>query len=77
MSDKKKTKRVRIGVVDTMFARYDMGAAARDELSHCPGYGTTFEPTGLHPGAYVLRVALTNRANGHTEGSSVPFQVLR
>lgn len=37
----------------------------------------TFEPTGLHPGDYVLRVALTNRANGHTEGSSLPFQVLR
>jgi riboflavin synthase len=31
-----------IGVVDTMFARYDMGAEALDELSHCPGYGQTF-----------------------------------
>ena len=31
----------RIGVVDTMFARYDMGAAARDELANCPGHGTT------------------------------------
>src|ERR1019366_8742084 len=40
---KKSAKRVRIGVVDTMFARYDMGAAARDELSRCPGYGDTFE----------------------------------
>jgi VWFA-related protein len=37
----------------------------------------TFEPTGLHPGAYVLRVALTNRANGHTEVNSLPFEVLR
>ena len=26
-----------IGVVDTMFARYDMGAEALDELSECPG----------------------------------------
>jgi riboflavin synthase len=33
----------RIGVVDTMFARYDMGAAARDELAQCPGHGTEFE----------------------------------
>ncbi len=31
-----------IGVVDTMFARYDMGGEAVDELAHCPGYGTTF-----------------------------------
>lgn len=33
----------RIGVVDTMFARYDMGAEALDELAACPGHGTTFE----------------------------------
>jgi riboflavin synthase len=33
----------RIGVVDTMFARYDMGAEAIDELESCPGFGTTFE----------------------------------
>ena len=33
----------RIGVVDTMFARYDMGAEAVDELEGCPGFGTTFE----------------------------------
>jgi riboflavin synthase len=33
----------RIGVVDTMFARYDMGAEATDELEECPGLGTTFE----------------------------------
>jgi riboflavin synthase len=31
-----------IGVVDTMFARYDMGAEALDELAHCPGHGTRF-----------------------------------
>ncbi|HEY1829122.1 MAG TPA: riboflavin synthase [Acidimicrobiales bacterium] len=33
----------KIGVVDTMFARYDMGGEAMKELSECPGYGTTFE----------------------------------
>lgn len=33
----------RIGVVDTTFARYDMGAAARGELEQCPGYNSTFE----------------------------------
>jgi riboflavin synthase len=33
----------RIGVVDTMFARYDMGAEAVDELKQCPGYGSRFE----------------------------------
>lgn len=33
----------RIGVVDTMFARVDMGAQARDELADCPGHGHTFE----------------------------------
>ena len=32
-----------IGVVDTMFARYDMGAEAVDELEGCPGFGTAFE----------------------------------
>jgi riboflavin synthase len=31
-----------IGVVDTMFARYDMGKEALDELADCPGYGTRF-----------------------------------
>jgi len=31
-----------IGVVDTMFARYDMGGEALDELAQCPGYGTRF-----------------------------------
>jgi riboflavin synthase len=33
----------KIGVVDTMFARYDMGAEAVDELEHCPGHGERFE----------------------------------
>ena len=33
----------RIGVVDTMFARYDMGAEALEELESCPGYGKRFE----------------------------------
>ena len=32
-----------IGVVDTMFARYDMGAEALDELAGCPGHGERFE----------------------------------
>jgi riboflavin synthase len=31
-----------IGVVDTMFARVDMGAMAVDELEHCPGFGEKF-----------------------------------
>lgn len=33
----------RIGVVDTMFARYDMGREAVEELSQCPGSGQRFE----------------------------------
>ena len=33
----------RIGVVDTMFARYDMGNEALDELRSCPGHGERFE----------------------------------
>ena len=33
----------RIGVVDTMFARYDMGAEVLAELADCPGHDTTFE----------------------------------
>jgi riboflavin synthase len=33
----------RIGVVDTMFARFDMGAEAIDELERCPGHGQRFE----------------------------------
>jgi riboflavin synthase len=33
----------RIGVVDTMFARYDMGSEAVAELESCPGHGERFE----------------------------------
>lgn len=33
----------RIGIVDTMFARLDLGGYARAELESCPGYGETFE----------------------------------
>jgi riboflavin synthase len=33
----------RFGVVDTMFARFDMGAEALDELANCPGHGERFE----------------------------------
>jgi riboflavin synthase len=32
-----------IGVVDTMFARYDMGGEAMKELADCPGFGTRFQ----------------------------------
>jgi riboflavin synthase len=48
----------RIAVVDTMFARYDMGAEALDELADCPGHGERFEV--LHqtvPGFKDLAVA--------------------
>jgi riboflavin synthase len=48
----------RIGVVDTMFARYDMGAAARSELANCPGHGSTFEVVSRTvPGFKDLAVA--------------------
>jgi riboflavin synthase len=48
----------RIGVVDTMFARYDMGAEAIDELKQCPGYGKRFEVTRWTvPGFKDLAVA--------------------
>jgi riboflavin synthase len=33
----------KIAVVDTMFARYDMGAEAIAELESCPGHGEAFE----------------------------------
>jgi riboflavin synthase len=33
----------RIGIVDTMFARVDLGAYAFDELTSCKGYGERFE----------------------------------
>jgi riboflavin synthase len=57
----KSPKKVRIGVVDTMFARYDMGAAARDELAQCPGYGETFTVVAKTvPGFKDLAVAAKN-----------------
>jgi riboflavin synthase len=61
MAKKKSPKKVRIGVVDTMFARYDMGAAARDELSHCPGYDRSFSVISRTvPGFKDLAVAAKN-----------------
>jgi riboflavin synthase len=33
----------RIGIVDTMFARVDLGGYAVAELESCPGYGERFE----------------------------------
>jgi riboflavin synthase len=56
-----KESRVKIGVVDTMFARYDMGGAAVAELSTCPGYNETFEiVTKTVPGFKDLAVAAKN-----------------
>ncbi len=56
-----KESTVRIGVVDTMFARYDMGAAAVAELTTCPGYNETFEVvTKTVPGFKDLAVAAKN-----------------
>jgi riboflavin synthase len=57
----KKSKKVKIGVVDTMFARYNMGAAARAELAECPGYNNTFSVlTQTVPGFKDLAVAAKN-----------------
>ncbi|MGH9021000.1 MAG: riboflavin synthase [Acidimicrobiales bacterium] len=51
----------RIGVVDTMFARYDMGAAARAELARCPGFETRFTVVSRTvPGFKDLAVAAKN-----------------
>ena len=48
----------RIAVVDTMFARYDMGAEALDELSHCSGFAKRFETIRVTvPGFKDLAVA--------------------
>jgi riboflavin synthase len=48
----------RIGVVDTTFARFDMGAAARDELASFPRHGTEFEVVSRTvPGFKDLAVA--------------------
>jgi riboflavin synthase len=58
---KKSSKKVKIGVVDTMFARYDMGAAARAELAECPGYGEKFSVISKTvPGFKDLAVAAKN-----------------
>ena len=57
----KSTKKVRIGVVDTMFARYDMGGAALAELKECSGYGETFSVVRRTvPGFKDLAVAAKN-----------------
>jgi riboflavin synthase len=57
----KAAKKVRIGVVDTMFARYDMGGAARAELEECPGYGDSFVVVSRTvPGFKDLAVAAMN-----------------
>jgi riboflavin synthase len=57
----KKVPKVRIGVVDTMFARYDMGQAACDELAICPGYNKTFKVVSKTvPGFKDLAVAAMN-----------------
>jgi riboflavin synthase len=59
--DTKKVPKVRIGVVDTMFARYDMGQAACDELAICPGYNKTFKVVSKTvPGFKDLAVAAKN-----------------
>lgn len=61
MKKGKSPSKVKIGVVDTMFARFDMGAAARAELAECPGYGTTFRVVShTVPGFKDLAVAAKN-----------------
>ena len=62
----KKAPKLRIGVVDTMFARYDMGQAACDELAICPGYNKTFKVvTQTVPGFKDLAVAAMNLIEEH------------
>ena len=57
----KSPKKIKIGVVDTMFARYDMGGAARAELAECPGHGETFSVVSRTvPGFKDLAVAAKN-----------------
>jgi len=52
---------VRIGVVDTMFARFNMGQAAYDELASIEGFGTKFTVlTKTVPGFKDLAVAAKN-----------------
>lgn len=65
MGDKKQKnkglKPKRIGVVDTMFARYDMGAAARAELAECDGFDQKFVVISQTvPGFKDLAVAAKN-----------------
>jgi len=56
-----RAKKVKVGVVDTMFARYDMGQAACDELATLPGYGTKFKVIAQTvPGFKDLAVAAKN-----------------
>ena len=56
--NKNRSRKKRIGVVDTMFARYDMGSAALAELQECPGYNDTFETVAVTvPGFKDLAVA--------------------
>jgi riboflavin synthase len=63
---RKSAKKVKIGVVDTMFARFDMGAAARAELEECPGYGTDFKVISTTvPGFKDLAVAAMNLIEVH------------
>jgi len=47
----------RIGVVDTMFARYDMGTEALDELADCPGHASVSSGPTDRPGLQGLAVA--------------------
>ena len=65
MAKKKPTPKTvmaqRIGVVDTMFARFDMGASARAELKSCSGYGESFVVVSRTvPGFKDLAVAAMN-----------------
>ncbi len=55
----------------TLLERTSTGIPGEDALL------ATFQPTGLGAGDYVLRVALTDRATGHKEVNSLPFQVVR
>ena len=51
----------RIGIVDTMFARLDLGGYAIDELMSCEGYGERFEVVRRTvPGFKDLAVAAMN-----------------
>ena len=57
----KTAKALRIGVVDTMFARFDMGASARAELEGCSGFGESFTVIARTvPGFKDLAVAAMN-----------------